>query len=158
MGALACRGAIQLKHAISVDDALDVLAIHGVGGLVGTLMTGIFAQNSITVLDGISSIPGGWVDGVWIQVVWQGAGCLATILWSVGVTFMILFVMNKIPGLKLRVNAAAAEAGVDSMQMGERAYDEPAPVVVEQNKPDSRRRSSVVKALHHIKKMTINTE
>lgn len=161
LGAIACRAAVQVKKLVSVDDALDVLAVHGVGGLVGTLLAGVFAQNSITQLDGISSIPGGLIDGPlnerWMQVVWQAAGCGATIGWSLFGTFAILFIMNKVPGLKLRVNSGAGQSGVDSLQMGEKAYDYdvvPTRGSV-QHGAAAARRGSVSAALYHIKRMTV---
>jgi Amt family ammonium transporter len=159
-GAIGCRAAVQMKHLFSVDDALDVLAIHGVGGLIGTILCGVFAQQSVTALDGMSSIAGGLIDDPetrWIQIVYQLAGCGATILWSLLVTFGILFVMNKIPGLKLRVNAQVGRAGVDSLQMGEKAYDyDPVPMHPHPPPPSvGPRRGSVSAALFHIKRMTV---
>ncbi|OXA36594.1 ammonium transporter 1 [Folsomia candida] len=158
LGAVGCRAAVQLKKLVSVDDALDVLAIHGVGGGLGTILCGIFAQNDITGLDGMSAIPGGWLDGIearWIQIVYQLAGCGAATVWSVFVTFAILFVMNKIPGLKLRVNSHTAGAGIDSMQMGEKAYEyDPVPTHAPEH--SGARRGSIAAALHHIKRMTVN--
>ena len=44
------------------DDACDVFAVHGVGGITGGLLTGIFAENQIATMSGGAAIPGGWVD------------------------------------------------------------------------------------------------
>ncbi len=60
----------QIKFLLKIDDAFDIFAQHGVGGFVGSLLTGIFAQQYIPALDQ-DSIPGGWIDGNWIQVAYQ---------------------------------------------------------------------------------------
>ncbi|ODN00895.1 Ammonium transporter 1 [Orchesella cincta] len=123
IGSLSCLWAIQLKVIIEVDDVLDVAAVHGVGGLVGTVLTGIFAQNHYATLDGLaeSTIDGGWLDGNWIQVVKQFAGGCAGLAWSLIVTYLILWVMNKIPGLQLRLDPTSLKRGLDRSQLGETA-------------------------------------
>lgn len=69
LGAIACRWASELKHVLGVDDALDVMNVHGVGGFVGTLLTGVFAEKGMAALDGLNrDMRGGWVDGNWAQV------------------------------------------------------------------------------------------
>lgn len=156
IGAIGCRAAVQFKKLINVDDALDVLAIHGVGGLLGTILVGIFGQRHISEMDGVSSIPGGWFEENWFGIVYQLAGCGATTLWSLLITFAILFVMNKIPGLRLRVKAEANGAGIDSLQMGEKAYDYD-PIQMPE-KHVGGRRSSVAAALYHIKRFTVNED
>ncbi len=60
----------QIKVVLKIDDAFDIFAQHGVGGFVGSLLTGIFAQKYIPALDQ-TTIPGGWLDGNWIQVPYQ---------------------------------------------------------------------------------------
>lgn len=69
VGAFACNMALYLKHILKYDDALDVFAVHGVGGIVGNLLTGIFAQRKYA-----GDIEGGWLDGNWMQIVYQLAG------------------------------------------------------------------------------------
>lgn len=60
----------QIKVLFNIDDAFDIFAQHGVGGFVGCLLTGIFAQKYIPALDQ-TTIPGGWLDGHWMQLVHQ---------------------------------------------------------------------------------------
>jgi Amt family ammonium transporter len=60
----------QIKVYFKIDDAFDIFAQHGIGGLVGSILTGIFAQKYIPALDQ-AVIPGGWLDGNWIQVGYQ---------------------------------------------------------------------------------------
>ena len=76
----------------------------------------------IISLDG-TDLPGGWVNRNWIQLAYQLAGTAATVGWCFTVTCIILFVMNLIPGLQLRVAEADEDVGLDDCQLGEFAYD-----------------------------------
>ncbi|ELU44333.1 ammonium transporter [Rhizoctonia solani AG-1 IA] len=58
----ACNFATQLKFLLHYDECLDVFASHGIGGMVGNIMTALFAQSSVAAFDGFSEIPGGWFD------------------------------------------------------------------------------------------------
>ncbi|KAG0039989.1 hypothetical protein BGZ82_005801 [Podila clonocystis] len=122
LGATACNMAVRLKHYLKYDDAFDVFAVHGVGGLVGNLLTGVFAQASIAALDGVTVIKGGWLDGNWIQVAYQLADSAAGMSWSFTVTYLILVIMNKIPGLALRADPTLEHTGLDLAELGEMAY------------------------------------
>ncbi|KAK3829912.1 MAG: ammonium transporter AmtB-like domain-containing protein [Linnemannia elongata] len=121
-GAVACNLAVRLKHYLKYDDAFDVFAVHGVGGIVGNILTGIFAQSWVAALDGSTVIAGGWLDGNWIQVAYQLADSAAGLSWSFGVTYLILVIMNKIPGLNLRANAHNEHTGLDLAELGEPCY------------------------------------
>ncbi|RIA91694.1 ammonium transporter AmtB-like domain-containing protein [Glomus cerebriforme] len=118
---ILCNLAVKLKHIFDFDDALDVFAVHGVGGIVGNLLTGIFAQKSIAALDG-QVINGGWLDGHWIQLGYQAADSVTGASYSFVVTYLILFIMDKIPGLSLRADPEAEAKGLDETELGELAY------------------------------------
>ncbi|CAF5016922.1 unnamed protein product, partial [Rotaria sp. Silwood1] len=60
----------KVKKLFQIDDAFDIFAQHGIGGFTGCILTGIFAQKSIPELD-LVSIRGGWLDGYWMQVIYQ---------------------------------------------------------------------------------------
>ncbi|KAG0200302.1 hypothetical protein BGX28_006584 [Mortierella sp. GBA30] len=122
LGSCACNMAVRLKHYLKYDDAFDVFAVHGVGGIVGNILTGVFAQKWVAALDGVTEINGGWLDKHWIQVAYQLADSAAGLSWSFGVTFLILFIMNKIPGLNLRAKAIHEHTGLDLAELGEAAY------------------------------------
>ncbi|KAJ6628229.1 ammonium transporter AmtB-like domain-containing protein [Mycena sp. CBHHK59/15] len=111
--------AMDLKDVLRIDDGLDVFALHGIGGMTGNILTGLFAADYITALDGISTIPGGWLNGHYIQLGYQLAGCAAILSYSFTVTALLLFVMDKIPGLRLRVPVEAEEQGLDMVEIGE---------------------------------------
>ena len=121
-GAIACNIAMSLKHYMRYDDALDVFAVHGVGGIVGNLLTGIFAQKWVAALDG-GEIEGGWLDGNWAQLGYQAIDTVAGLGWSFVLTFVILFCMNKIPGLSLRVKPEKERVGLDRTELGVGAYE-----------------------------------
>ncbi len=70
LGAAFANYATKLKFLVRIDDALDIFAVHGVGGLVGNICTAFFAANYVAHLDGVTVIPGGWLNGNWIQLAW----------------------------------------------------------------------------------------
>jgi Amt family ammonium transporter len=106
--------ALILRAKTSLDDSLDVVAAHGVGGTVGALLTGVFAERSINgVFDGaIAGNPG--------QVLIQGTAVLAAMLYSGGASFVLL----KLIGLVIPLRAATSEEveGLDISAHGEEAY------------------------------------
>ena len=65
---------------------IQVFASHAIGGIVGNLLTAIFAQKSIAALDGFTDIPGGWLDGNFIQLAWHIADSAAGFGYSFGMT------------------------------------------------------------------------
>lgn len=117
--------AMSLKDLLQIDDGLDVFAIHGIGGLVGSLLTGIFAADYIIPLDAMSSGRGGWITGHYMQIVYQLAGSIAILSWSFTVSMMILWVMNQIPGLELRLKEQEELDGVDVVEIGEELWPLP---------------------------------
>lgn len=122
LGACACNLAVHLKQYFNYDDVADVFAVHGVGGYVGSILTGIFAEAYIAKLDGATVIPGGWMNRNWVQVGYQFADATAGAAWAFVVTYIILFVMNRIPGLSLRVDRESELRGLDAAEIGEMAY------------------------------------
>ena len=102
--------AVQLRNKTSLDDALDVFAIHGIGGIVGAVGTGIFAT-------GVGLIYGktdAFIENI-IAVV-------ATMVYSLVATLLILKILDVIPGLGLRSTESDEDNGLDISDHGERAY------------------------------------
>ncbi|KAI9811925.1 MAG: ammonium transporter Amt1 [Thelocarpon impressellum] len=120
---VACNYATKLKFVIGVDDALDIFAEHCIGGVVGNLLTGLFAADYIAHLDGYTVISGGWLNGHYIQLAYQLADSVSGFAYSFGGTCIILFIMNLIPGLSLRASEEAEILGIDDAEIGEFAYD-----------------------------------
>jgi Amt family ammonium transporter len=109
-----CYSATLLRERIKVDDALDVFAVHGVGGVFGALATGILATSAVqTAYKGL-------IDGNPQQVITQIVAVGATIAYAVVGTFVIVKVVNAILGM--RVSSAQEEAGLDLAVHGEAAY------------------------------------
>ncbi len=107
--------ATYLKRIFGYDDTLDVFGVHGVGGIIGALLTGVFCAESLGGVgfgDGISSIAG--------QVTAQGIGVLATIVYSGVLSFIILKVIDVVIGL--RVNEEQESEGLDLASHDERGY------------------------------------
>jgi Amt family ammonium transporter len=119
IGALAAvisSWALQLKNRIGLDDSLDVLPVHGVAGLLGVLLTGVFAIRSLNPAGADGLLAGGW-GLLWTQA--RGAGF--TILW-VGVgTFVVLRLIRLV--IPLRVKAEHERQGLDINAHGEEAYN-----------------------------------
>lgn len=123
MAGTVCNFATQLKFFAGYDDSLDIFASHAVGGVVGNLLTALFAQASVAGFDGFTVIPGGWLDRHYIQLAWHVADSAAGLSYSFVVTTIILWVMHFIPGLRLRVPEETEIIGIDEADMGEFAYD-----------------------------------
>jgi len=123
MGGTVCNFATQLKFALGYDDTLDIFATHAIGGVVGNLLTGLFAQASIAAYDGFTEIPGGWLDQHYIQLAWQLADSVTGVSYSFVMTTVILWIMHFIPFMRLRTDEDSELIGIDETQMGEYAYD-----------------------------------
>ncbi|KIM84631.1 hypothetical protein PILCRDRAFT_818210 [Piloderma croceum F 1598] len=127
MGVVAgilCNVATKLKFYLGVDDALDLTALHGVGGVIGLLFNGFFATKSVISLDGVNtSVIGGLVDSNWRQLYIQGAYVAATTGYTFVVTALIVKGIDMIPGLQLRASEESETLGTDDMEIGEFAND-----------------------------------
>jgi Amt family ammonium transporter len=111
-----CALAVGLKYRFKYDDSLDVVAVHLVGGLVGTLLIGFFAtEASPTAISGLF-YGGGW-NQLWLQFV----GAAAVLIYSLIVTLVIALVLKVIIGL--RVTEEQEVSGVDLAEHAESAYE-----------------------------------
>lgn len=90
---------------------------------MGNICTAFFAADYIAALDGTTRIQGGWLNHHWIQLGYQVADSVAGGLYSFCGTCVILFILNKIPGLGLRASEEAEILGADDTEIGEFAYD-----------------------------------
>ena len=96
------------------DDALDVWGVHGVGGALGIVLTGVFASAAVNGVSGL-------VEGNLYQFVVQVLAVAITATYSFLVTLGILKVLNRFE--PVRVSAAVEAQGLDELQLGETAYD-----------------------------------
>ncbi len=109
-GILCYWGATSLKHMVGYDDALDVFGVHGVGGIVGAMLTGVFAAEAV---GGTGGLLEGNAAQVWIQI----KGIVWTVVWSGGASFVILKVIDLVMGL--RVDKETEVEGLDLALHGE---------------------------------------
>ena len=110
----------KVKAWFGYDDSLDAFGVHGAGGTLGALLTGLFATKAINAAFG-SGMATGAVDGHWGQLLDQAAGvAIAWLLSGVG-TIVLLFLVDKSIGL--RVSAEQESVGLDLSQHGEEGYD-----------------------------------
>ena len=102
-----------MKHLFGYDDSLDVFGVHGVGGIVGAILTGVFAAPA---LGGTGLLR----ESIGSQVMVQAASVLVTIIWSAVVSGVTLFILDKIIGL--RVSNEVQNMGLDLAEHNEDAY------------------------------------
>ena len=107
-GIICYFGATKLKQAFGYDDSLDVFGVHGIGGIVGALLTGVFIRE------------GAGEAGIG-QVLIQAKSILVTIVWSTIASVIALSVAKYTVGL--RVDEGDEETGLDQSSHGESAYN-----------------------------------
>lgn len=113
LAAVVCYLAVQLRLKKDWDDALDVWGVHGVGGILGSVLVGVFAVSSVNGVDGL-------IAGNAHQFVVQCFAVVLTGAYAFGVTYGILYVINLF--IPVRVKPEEEEAGLDTAIHGEIAY------------------------------------
>ncbi len=110
----------KFKSRFGYDDSLDAFGVHGAGGTLGAVLTGVFASCVINPIYG-KGVPTGGIDGHWSQVLNQLAG--VGVAWGISIvgTLVLLFVVDKMVGLRVAPEHEAA--GLDLSQHGEEGYD-----------------------------------
>jgi len=114
-GSLVCYQAVEIvRHRMKVDDSLDVFAVHGVGGILGSLLVAVLASPALG--------GAGYAEGVDMgaQATTQLIGVVVTCIWSGVATLILAELVKRTTGL--RVTAEQAEEGLDMASHGERAY------------------------------------
>ncbi len=118
-GFICFNATMYMKRVLKIDDSLDVFPVHGVGGMLGTLMAGVFSATGLGVFsgygfaDGISSMGG--------QLYVQLIGVVATVVFTAVVTYVILKLVGALLGL--RVDEDQETEGLDIVLHDERGYD-----------------------------------
>ncbi|MBX3452096.1 MAG: ammonium transporter [Planctomycetaceae bacterium] len=115
-GAICFYACTTLKNQFRYDDSLDAFGVHGVGGAVGALLTGVFATRTITG----AAEPLGLLEGHAQQVTYQAVAAGAAALWAVIATTILLKLIDSAMGL--RVSQAGELQGLDINQHGEEGY------------------------------------
>ncbi len=109
--------AVYFKEKVSLDDALDVFAVHGLGGMIGLLGCGIFASKAINA-GGADGLINGSADLLINNVIL----IVATFAYALIVTLVLMKILDFIPGLQLRSSENDEDSGLDASDHGERAY------------------------------------
>lgn len=118
-GAICFEATMLIKRRLKIDDSLDVFPVHGVGGILGTFLAGVFASTQLGIFsgqgfaDGISSIP----QQLGVQMI----GIVATLVYTALVTWILLKVIDVVIGL--RVSPEEEIQGLDISAHEERGYD-----------------------------------
>ncbi|MDQ4146479.1 MAG: ammonia channel protein, partial [Pseudomonadota bacterium] len=113
-GVLCFLATNAVKRVLKIDDSLDVFPVHGVGGILGTLLTGVFVAAS---LGGVGLAP---TRTLMAQVGIQLLAILTTVIWTLSASFVILKVVDALVGL--RVTEAEETEGLDITQHEEKGY------------------------------------
>jgi ammonium transporter, Amt family len=124
IGGFACLWGVNgLKRLLGADDSLDVFGVHGVGGIVGALLTGVFASPSLGGTGVWDYVTNAVAEGYSIssQVWVQAQGVMLTIVWSAVVSFIAFKLVDLVIGL--RVSEEDEREGLDISSHGETAYN-----------------------------------
>jgi Amt family ammonium transporter len=114
---LVCYGAVQFKNRMKWDDALDVWGVHGMGGVLGTILLGVFASSAVNK-SGADGLIFGGAGFFWKEIV---AVVIASV-YAFVFTYVMLVLINFVT--KVRVDEQTQKEGLDLALHGEKAYDE----------------------------------
>ncbi|NZA02126.1 ammonium transporter [Ottowia beijingensis] len=116
-GLVCLWGVSGLKRLLNVDDAFDVFGVHGLGGILGAILTGVFAAQSLGGTGGLTPDSFSMGAQVWIQT----KSVLFTVVWSGVVSFIAYKIVDLLIGL--RVSEEEERQGLDISSHGETAYN-----------------------------------
>ncbi|HVZ10519.1 ammonium transporter [Rhodopila sp.] len=115
-GVICFWSATSLKHMLGYDDSLDAFGVHGIGGIVGALLTGVFAYGPLSATDASPDGTSGGLD----QLKLQAIGVCATLIYSGVMTFVLLMITKALVGL--RVTEEEEREGLDIVLHGEQIF------------------------------------
>ena len=117
---VVCYFATQtVKNTFKIDDSLDVFPVHGIGGMLGTILAGVFCSTQLGIFSGNGFSDG--IDSIGGQVAVQATGVVATIVYTSVATFIILKLVNAM--VRLRIDSEEENQGLDLVLHDERGYD-----------------------------------
>ncbi|KAK9319727.1 ammonium transporter AmtB-like domain-containing protein [Lipomyces orientalis] len=111
-GGVGVRLCADVNEWLRVDEGMEVFKLHAIGGIIGAILTGFFAADWVSLLDGATEAQG-WVDHNYIQLGYQLAEICAIVGYTFVVTVILLVIIDRIPGLKFRVPEHQEIEGLD---------------------------------------------
>ena len=114
---LVCYYAVAIKKVFGWDDALDVWGVHGVGGVLGAILLGVFAAKSWNLHGAAGLLSGGTRF-----FLWQCVAVVAAAAWAFAFTYAALWLINLV--ISVRVDSETEKLGLDVSLLGEAAYSE----------------------------------
>ena len=124
-GVVCCFMVFRVKRFFGYDDSLDAFGVHGIGGTMGALLTGLFASSAINAVFGKDAaghpLATGAIEGNWHQVVNQSVAMGIGWMLAIVGTLALLFIVDKVLGLRL--SPADESSGLDLSQHGEEGYE-----------------------------------
>lgn len=119
---VVCALAVGLKFKLGFDDSLDVVGVHLVGGLAGTLLVGLLAAPESVAINGVTGVSKGlFCGGGWDQLEKQAVGAFSVLAYSFIVTTILAFILKFTIGIRL--NPEAEASGIDEAEHAESGYD-----------------------------------
>jgi Amt family ammonium transporter len=125
---VVCYGAVCLKPLLKYDDSLDAFGIHGVGGFLGALLTGVFASwvlwnaaQGNTQAKEVGTLTAAWPAGMATQLGAQILAAVVAAVYAFGLTFVLVKVIDAVWGFGVKPEAEAA--GLDVAEHGETGFD-----------------------------------
>jgi Amt family ammonium transporter len=115
-GVICFFAATSVKHLFGYDDSLDAFGVHCIGGIVGALLTGVFAFAPLSAIDADHTGTSGSLAQLWIQC----QGVAATLVYSGVGTLVLLFITKALVGL--RVSEDEEREGLDIILHGEQVF------------------------------------
>jgi len=113
-----CFFAVKYKYLLPIDEGLEIFALHGVGGVMGDILTDVFASKNVPAMDGMSvTYSGGWWDQHYAQMGYQSAAALVCGSWSFIISLILLFIIDRIPGCRIRVTKQEELEGLDEIYL-----------------------------------------
>jgi len=118
-GVICYYATLFIKQRVKIDDSLDVFPVHGVGGILGTMLAGVFASTELGIFSGQGFADG--INSIGEQLSVQFIGVIATIAFTAVMTYILLKVTGVITS-GIRVNADEESEGLDIVLHNESGY------------------------------------
>ena len=115
-GVICFFAVTTMKSKLGYDDSLDAFGVHGIGGTVGAILTGVFATQQVTG----ATEPLGAIDGHGGAIVGQLVSVIVTVVYAAVVSYVLLKILDKVMGL--RVDEESETRGLDLSEHGEEGY------------------------------------